>query len=124
MKCALWRRRQTCRKICGGVIGVLGVGMVALPAGLLASGFSDQLHRRRQQFQRIVDDVLEDGQVGAAEEKALEDAKDELGLTEEDVDLIVESSKRHIADTPGPEFVPSVCPHCGKSVDRREAARS
>jgi hypothetical protein len=34
-------------KVLAGVIGVIGIGMVALPAGLLASGFPDQLHERR-----------------------------------------------------------------------------
>ncbi|MDP6389448.1 MAG: ion transporter [Alphaproteobacteria bacterium] len=111
-------------KICGGVIGVLGVGMVALPAGLLASGFSDQLHKRRQQFRRIVDDVLVDGQVSAEEETVLEDAIDELGLNEDDYDMILQSGKRHMAEVPNGKFAPNLCPHCGKPVDRRAGERS
>jgi voltage-gated potassium channel len=34
-------------KIIGGVIAFLGIGLFALPAGILASGFSDELQRRR-----------------------------------------------------------------------------
>lgn len=111
-------------KICGGLIGVLGVGMVALPAGLLASGFSDQLHKRRQAFRSMVDEALEDGDVSADEESALEEAKDELGLTEDDFDMILQSSKRHMAETPRIKFAPLLCPHCGKQVDRRLDERS
>ena len=38
-------------KLVGGLIAVIGLGMVALPAGLLASGFSEQLHQRRREFE-------------------------------------------------------------------------
>ncbi|MGH8204626.1 MAG: ion transporter, partial [Steroidobacteraceae bacterium] len=38
-------------KLIGGVIAVIGLGMVALPAGLLAAGFSEQLHQRKRAFE-------------------------------------------------------------------------
>ena len=34
-------------KIVGAVIAILGIGMFALPAGILASGFAEELRRRR-----------------------------------------------------------------------------
>jgi voltage-gated potassium channel len=34
-------------RILGGVIAILGVGMFALPAGILASGFAEELERQR-----------------------------------------------------------------------------
>jgi voltage-gated potassium channel len=34
-------------KVIGGVIAFLGIGLFALPAGILASGFSDELQKRR-----------------------------------------------------------------------------
>lgn len=48
-------------KLLGGLIGVIGIGMVALPAGLLASGFSEQLHERRREFEAAVSRILADG---------------------------------------------------------------
>lgn len=36
-------------KVLGAVIAFLGVGMFALPAGILASGFAEQIHRKREQ---------------------------------------------------------------------------
>lgn len=35
-------------QVLGGIIAVLGVGMFALPAGILASGFAEELQRRQQ----------------------------------------------------------------------------
>lgn len=35
-------------RVVGGFIALLGVGMVALPTGLLANGFADELRRQRQ----------------------------------------------------------------------------
>ncbi len=34
-------------KVLGGVIGLMGIGLFALPAGILAGGFAEELRRRR-----------------------------------------------------------------------------
>jgi voltage-gated potassium channel len=53
-------------KVIGGVIAFLGIGLFALPAGILASGFSEELQKRRekrkQQSGLTVDDPLPNGQ--------------------------------------------------------------
>ena len=36
-------------KLLGGIIALIGIGLFALPAGILASGFSEELTRRRMQ---------------------------------------------------------------------------
>lgn len=33
----------------GGVIAIIGIGLFALPSGILASGFSDEISRRKLQ---------------------------------------------------------------------------
>jgi voltage-gated potassium channel len=38
----------TLGRILGGIIAILGVGMFALPAGILASGFAEELERQRK----------------------------------------------------------------------------
>lgn len=35
-------------RLLGGVVAVLGIGLFALPAGILSAGFSDELQQRRQ----------------------------------------------------------------------------
>lgn len=37
----------TVGKILGSIVAILGVGIVALPTGLLASGFSDEIKKRK-----------------------------------------------------------------------------
>jgi voltage-gated potassium channel len=46
-------------KILSACIGVIGMGMVALPAGLLAAGFNSALHRRRREYEEAVEDAVE-----------------------------------------------------------------
>ncbi|MDX1606018.1 MAG: ion transporter [Candidatus Competibacterales bacterium] len=46
-------------KFFGGCITVIGVGMVALPAGIIASGFSEHLRRRRQDSNDILQILLD-----------------------------------------------------------------
>ena len=54
-------------KAIGGLSAVVGLGMVALPAGLLASGFSEQLHERRREFESEVDRIPRSGVISAEE---------------------------------------------------------
>jgi voltage-gated potassium channel len=93
-------------KVVGGFIAVIGLGMVALPAGLLASGFSEQLHQRRQAFEIEVHRILSDGVISAEEAARLEEITDRLGLTDrqaaEMMSLIAQRQS------------PVRCPHCGK----------
>lgn len=39
-------------KVLGGVIALLGISLFALPAGILASGFSEELEKRREQREK------------------------------------------------------------------------
>lgn len=40
-------------RVMGGIIAILGVGIFALPAGILASGFAEELDRRRAQEKKV-----------------------------------------------------------------------
>ena len=42
-------------RISEAAIGIVSVGMVALPAGILTSGFNEALHKRRKQYEDVVD---------------------------------------------------------------------
>jgi voltage-gated potassium channel len=40
-------------KLLGGIIAVLGLGLVALPAGIIASGFAEEVEKKRAKQRRI-----------------------------------------------------------------------
>ncbi len=106
-------------KTIGAFMGVIGIGMVALPAGILASGFNQALHARRKTLEREVDRVLDDGVINAFELEALEQKRQALHLSEEELrDLLVEISK-HSGFRPG---AGGRCPHCGESLSEGGAA--
>ena len=100
----------TLGKFFGGCITIIGVGMVALPAGILASGFGEHLQRRRETYKELLDDVLEDGIVTEEEESELEALREELELSREDAEQLFSIMVRES------EGIITSCPHCGKSL--------
>ena len=97
-------------KLLGAMLGLIGVGMVALPAGILASGFSAALHRRRSNLERECRQAMEDGIVDAAERSQLESQAAAYSLSEDDLDELLGKNR-----TPADDRHP-LCPHCGKPL--------
>jgi len=97
-------------KIIGGLVAVTGVSVLALLAGLLSSGFNDQLRIRRRQYQVMVAKALRDGHLSEEERRKLAKRRDSLGLTETDAKLILDQ-----AMVQSPQATPT-CPHCGKPL--------
>ena len=96
-------------KLFGSILGFIGVGMVALPAGILASGFSNALHRRRDSLRREVGKALEDGVIDARERRDLQSRGASMNLASEEVAEIMNDGAE--ASARG-----TCCPHCGKSL--------
>ncbi len=71
-------------KFFGALVMVIGIGMVALPSGILASSFSELLRRRQQEFRLSVKQALEDGNISEEEAENLERIREELDLTKQD----------------------------------------
>lgn len=97
-------------KICGALIGIASVGMVALPAGILASGFNEALHRRRKAFETFVQNALADGNLTDEEWDKVFERRRELGVSETEAASIVRDVHHHSLVRLG------VCPHCGKPI--------
>ncbi len=83
-------------KLFGSVVTVVGVGMVALPAGILASSFSEMLRRRQQEYRLSVKKALEDGDISEEEEAELDKIRRELNLSVEDSDELRKQTKKEI----------------------------
>jgi voltage-gated potassium channel len=96
-------------RVMGAIIMLLGIGMVALPAGMLASRFSDELHQRREDFSREVDSMLEDGKLSGSESSSLEELRETLLLSEEEAEDILEEKRSRQANA-------AHCPHCGGAL--------
>jgi len=94
-------------RILGGITAVIGVAMIALPAGILASGFTEQLRLRREDYEANVDGLLKGGKFTSAMRRQLEQARIALNLTHEEAAHIVEHARQGKALT---------CPHCGKTM--------
>ena len=121
-------------KVLASIIGVISIGIVALPAGLLASGFSEALRQRRAHYEKLVDNVLKDGVISPIEEKELKDTQESLGLSKDEADLILDSSQNKQVEKEIGKVVTDLekemkvalnneCPHCGKPVDWRQEKR-
>lgn len=112
-------------RILGAIIGIISVGMVALPAGLLASGFSQALQHRRSAFEQVVGDVMEDGIIDSDERVRLRESQEELGLTKDEAEAILRKSHQRAAQAgaaPRGAPRPESCPHCGKELPHRRSA--
>jgi hypothetical protein len=81
------------------VLAILGIGIVALPAGILGSAFSDQLHQQREQMLQAVEDAFADGVLTAEEERHLEEERVRLHLSEEQFEKLKQRAMlRHASE--------------------------
>ncbi len=100
-------------RLMGVVIMLLGIGMVALPAGMLASRFSEELHKRREDFGREVDELLGDGRLSGRDADVLDHLRETLSLSEAEAKAILETRRARLTESAN-------CPHCGKPLPPAE----
>ena len=72
------------------VMSLLGIGIFAIPAGLLASAFSDQLHKERESLKANILRMLGDGELDPEEVALLRSEAKRLHLTVEEMNSILE----------------------------------
>ncbi len=99
-------------KVLGGLTALLGVGMIALPAGIMASGFTEQMRLRREDFEQDVEKLARQGDLTARQRRRLEEARIALGLTHEEAAHIVSHARKGIGLR---------CPHCGEPIAKPAA---
>ncbi|MCG7983212.1 MAG: ion transporter [Candidatus Thiodiazotropha lotti] len=95
-------------RMLGAVIMILGVGMVALPAGMLASRFSQVMHRQQDLFRMFVEKQIE--KRGAVDERQVEQRRQELFISRAEARSIIASSIEAL------QSPLNFCPHCGKKL--------
>ena len=72
------------------IMSLLGIGIFAIPAGLLASAFSDQLHKERESLKANILRMLGDGELDPEEVALLRSEAKRLHLTVEEMNSILE----------------------------------
>ena len=99
-------------KAFGALITVIGVGMVALPTGILASAFSEQIRLRTNKYEHMADRAYEDGVLTADEKTDLENLREELGIAKGVAEQILANEKEKLEVI---NLQPNdKCPHCGR----------
>ena len=101
-------------KLFGGAVAVVGVCVVALPTGILASGFSDAHRRRQIQLEAEAEVALADGYLSREESREFMAMAERLGVSPRvAVEIVDAASRRRNAQ----ELARDACPHCGKHAD-------
>ena len=75
-------------KIFGALITIIGIGTVALPSGILASGFSDQLKRRKNTYEKELSNAMQDGIITKKERHKLEKIAEDMNLSVDQIKLM------------------------------------
>ena len=103
-------------KIFGALITVVGIGMVALPTSILASGYSQQLKLSTSQYRDKADEALDDGVLSDDELRDLEELRLDLGLGKHTASQILDAGKVRAALQA--ESREPRCPHCDGELPR------
>ena len=83
------------------VISLIGIGIFAIPAGLMASAFTDQLRIDREAFENEFRDLISKGKLSTRDRNELETEAERLHLTMEDVDRITAKVKQELINSGG-----------------------
>ncbi|MEM7503262.1 MAG: ion transporter [Pseudomonadota bacterium] len=96
-------------KVFGALITVVGLGMVALPTGILASGFAQQLKIKADTYKASAEAAWDDGFLSELEKDNLEKLRVELGLGKATATSLVDAGKN---SRPAERRAETRCPHC------------
>ncbi len=99
-------------KAFGMLITVAGVGMAALPAGIIAAGFTSELARRKESLRTIaLDTVVKYGSLTRKARKRIEKKRRHLGVSKVEAQMIL----REIRDEQAlMQPKTATCPTCGE----------
>ena len=107
-------------KILGAVITILGVGLAALPAGILATGLANELAQRRDELEQQFREFLVDGDFDLVQNQVMiEKIRRELGLDKEQAqDIVLQVLREQELDRREKEVrQKNFCPHCGEPLE-------
>lgn len=106
-------------KVLGAIMTISGVGLAALPAGILASGLANELNARREELEQRFRELLLEGSIDLMHNQLkIEKIRKELGLEKGVAQDIVLQVLREKALEQREKDVKNMnyCPHCGERL--------
>lgn len=100
-------------KFLASVISLTGIGIVAVPAGILASAFNAELRRRESEYRHQATRQLLGKRLTERVRHKLRSHQEELGISEEQAQSIIEDI-RDVHRNAGDEVL--TCPHCNQPL--------
>lgn len=103
----------------GALITILGVGLAALPAGILANGLANELELRKQELELRFRELIQNSDIDfILEKEKIEEIRKEVGLTQEQTqDIILQLIREQKEESLKQERDQyAYCPHCGKKL--------
>lgn len=79
------------------VMALLGIGIFAIPASILSSGFMQELQSQRQQLENELFAMLEDGVLSDDEREKVELLAKKLNISGQQLETLIEKAKRESA---------------------------
>ena len=81
-------------KLVATLTALMGVCVVALLTGIVATGFTNQVSMRRNQLEAEITSALSDGVISKDERKKIDDLRQQLNISEEDALAIINYMSR------------------------------
>jgi len=103
-------------KLLGALITILGVGIAALPAGILASGLANELNQRNQRLEQEFRELLQVRGIDILhDEVEIERIRQKVGLPKEQAhNLIIQIMREKVLEQEeSVRETKCYCPHCG-----------
>lgn len=111
-------------KVFGAMITMVGVGMVAIPAGILASAFSQQVRIRSEQYQARADLAWRDGTLSDSERGELEALRNALGIDEEAATQMMDTERARATLRSRTDSTDPRCQNCGQPITHQNQGLS
>jgi voltage-gated potassium channel len=80
------------------VLALVGIGIFAIPAGLLASAFTDQLRIDRESFKQKLLHVYEHGELDSKARNMIAEETERLHLSEDDIKRLTREAREAVND--------------------------
>lgn len=108
-------------KLFGACITVLGIGIAALPAGILASGFANELAEQRNELELRFRTALISGEIDLNHRTKIETIRKEVGLSRQQAHIIIidliREKRLHEREQALRGKHENQCPRCGYKHD-------